>query len=245
MHFDLYLTGYRNIAIIGVLFLVQAITAVGIALGLLIRDRARIALAGAGFALSNLIGYLLSRTTGIFGFHEIATQAGTVSGILELLAFLSLSQVVLGHPETRAMFAGTHRTRAAIRSQVLVGAIGIAVVALIVIGAPLRPGSTASVERANSSSFTASITISNFAFVPARLSVVPGERILVVNRDSVAHSVTSDATSGSTPVFNSGNIEPGHRAVIVAPRSPGSYAYFCDIHNFMTGVIRVSTQHHG
>jgi predicted lipoprotein with Yx(FWY)xxD motif len=97
MHLDLYLTGFRTIPTIGPLFLFQVI--VGFALGLAILAApftpltrrpgidAAIAVAGAGFAIATLGGYLLTVWVGLFGFHEIRSTAGTVAGILEIAAF--------------------------------------------------------------------------------------------------------------------------------------------------------------
>jgi predicted lipoprotein with Yx(FWY)xxD motif len=97
VHLDLYLTGFRTIPTIGPLFLFQVI--VGFALGLAILAApftpltrrpgidAAIAVAGAGFAIATLGGYLLTVWVGLFGFHEIRSTAGTVAGILEIAAF--------------------------------------------------------------------------------------------------------------------------------------------------------------
>ena len=108
MHLDLYLTGFRTIPTIGPLFLFQVI--VGFALGLAILAApfipvtrrpgidAAIAVAGAGFAVATLGGYLLTVWVGLFGFHEIRSTAGTVAGILEIAAFgvlLGLAVLIL------------------------------------------------------------------------------------------------------------------------------------------------------
>ena len=73
IHLDLYLTGYRSIPVIGWMFLLQVITAFGLAAAVLATGSRLIALAGAGFALATLGGYLLSVWAGLFGFTEIRT----------------------------------------------------------------------------------------------------------------------------------------------------------------------------
>lgn len=239
MHLDLYLTGYRSIATIGPLFLVQAIAAIGLGLVLVFEDRALFLLAGAGFTLSTLSGYLLSRAIGIFGFHEVATQAGTVAEVIELLAFLSLAEATISHRNTRARLTRSRLTDATRITQMLVVAIGTLVMVFTINGTSWSSRSARTSAIGTSVANARMITITNFAFVPASIKVTPGEQILIINKDSVAHSVTADASPGGSRIFNSGNINPGRRAVIRAPKTPGSYSYFCDVHNFMTGVITV------
>src|SRR3984957_4724807 len=89
IHLDLYLTGYRTIPVIGWLFLLQAIPALGLGLAGLATGRLVIAsrlatAAGALFALATLGGYLLSVWTGLFGFTEVRTGAGIAAGLVEV-----------------------------------------------------------------------------------------------------------------------------------------------------------------
>jgi len=74
IHFHLWLSGgYRHIPTIGDLFLLQAILGTLIALGALITRRIWFALLAAGFALSTLVGFLLSVNIGLFGFRDSAS----------------------------------------------------------------------------------------------------------------------------------------------------------------------------
>jgi len=91
IHLDLYLTGYRSIPTIGWLFLLQVITALGLAVAVLATASRLLAAAGAGFALATLGGYLLSIWVGLFGFNEIRTTAGIVTGVIEVAAFAALA----------------------------------------------------------------------------------------------------------------------------------------------------------
>jgi predicted lipoprotein with Yx(FWY)xxD motif len=91
IHLDLYLTGYRSIPTIGWLFLLQVITAFGLAAAVLASGSRLIAAAGAGFALATLGGYLLSIWVGLFGFKEIRTTAGITAGIIEVAASAALA----------------------------------------------------------------------------------------------------------------------------------------------------------
>jgi plastocyanin len=76
------------------------------------------------------------------------------------------------------------------------------------------------------------ITISSFAFTAA--TAAPGGTVRVVNSDTVAHTVTAD--DGSFDVF----VEPGAEATFIAPTTPGSFAYTCQVHPAMTGVLTVA-----
>lgn len=119
IHLDLYLTGYRTIPTIGGLFLLQVIVGFALALAILaipLTPLARtgepiLAAAAAGFAVATLGGYLLSVWVGLFGFREVRTTAGAVSGVLEVAAFAvlaTLSVVTAG--------VGTGRERPAPRA---------------------------------------------------------------------------------------------------------------------------------
>src|SRR6202022_2715829 len=104
IHLDLYLTGYQTIPTIGWLFLLQVIAAFGLGLAVLAIPRrpaaallaSRLAaVAGAGFALATLGGYLLSVWTGLFGFKEVRTTAGIAAGVVEVTAFAALAMAAV------------------------------------------------------------------------------------------------------------------------------------------------------
>jgi plastocyanin len=85
-----------------------------------------------------------------------------------------------------------------------------------------------------STSGSATITIQNYSFSPAKMTVTPGEKVTVTNKDSVAHTVTANNKK-----FNTGDIDPGKTVTFTAPSSPGSYPYSCTIHPYMTGMLTV------
>ena len=97
IHLDLYLTGYRTIPTIGWLFLLQVITAFSLGAVILVSSSRLAAVAGAGFAIATLGGYLLSLRISLFGFREVRTTAGIVAGIIEVATFAVLVAFVL-HP---------------------------------------------------------------------------------------------------------------------------------------------------
>jgi predicted lipoprotein with Yx(FWY)xxD motif len=154
IHLDLYLTGYRSIPTIGWLFLLQVITAFGLAAVVLATGGRLIATAGAGFALATLGGYLLSVRVGLFGFTEIRTTAGIVAGVIEVAAFTALAGLAAA-PATRSQLSAPgSRLRARLQSGVPAAGpavAGIAVAALVLLGvaaagagaagpAPVPPG---------------------------------------------------------------------------------------------------------
>jgi plastocyanin len=85
-----------------------------------------------------------------------------------------------------------------------------------------------------SSGTSSAITISNFKFSPATLTVKNGARIKVTNKDSAPHTVTAD--DGHS--FDSGNLDQGASGTIRAPAA-GTYSYHCTVHPFMKGKLVV------
>jgi predicted lipoprotein with Yx(FWY)xxD motif len=94
IHLDLYVTGYQSIPTIGWLFLLQVITAFTLAIAIPLTGSWVLAALGAGFALSTLGGYLLSLRFGLFGFTEVRTTAGIVSGIIDVAAFAAFAMAL-------------------------------------------------------------------------------------------------------------------------------------------------------
>jgi len=79
------------------------------------------------------------------------------------------------------------------------------------------------------------ITIDNFAFKPAELTVKAGTKVTWVNHDDVPHT----ATSAVKPrVFDSGTLDTDDKFSHVL-NQPGTYEYFCAVHPHMKGRIVV------
>ncbi|MGC8634419.1 MAG: cupredoxin domain-containing protein [Candidatus Limnocylindrales bacterium] len=94
---------------------------------------------------------------------------------------------------------------------------------------PPRPATTPPATGAQ-----AAVSISNFAFVPATITVKVGTRVTWTNRQTgIQHTVTAD--NGS---FGSGDLSTGSSFSYVFTRA-GTYAYHCAIHPFMTGRVIV------
>ena len=132
IHLDLYLTGYRTIPTIGPLFLLQVIAAFALAAAILVTGSWLAEAAGAGFALSVLGGYLLSLWIGLFGFTEVRTTAGIVSGIIDVAAFATLA-IAAAPGLPRALDLGRRLPPAV---------AGVSVVALVLLGAAVASPKT-------------------------------------------------------------------------------------------------------
>lgn len=100
------------------------------------------------------------------------------------------------------------------------------------------PGTPTGSPTSLASRAAAAVVIRNYKFVPADMTVAPGETIRVRNDDSVTHTVTAVTSSGKA--FDTGSIDPGATAIFTAPRTAGSYPYICSIHPFMRGIVTVS-----
>ncbi|MEU7422966.1 plastocyanin/azurin family copper-binding protein [Streptomyces sp. NPDC048362] len=80
------------------------------------------------------------------------------------------------------------------------------------------------------------VTINNFAFSPATLKVKAGTTVTWTNRDGDAHTVTSAGTGG--PLHSAALAT--HATYTYTFTKPGTYAYLCTIHPFMTGTVEVT-----
>jgi plastocyanin len=110
----------------------------------------------------------------------------------------------------------------------VVPAVAAVAVVITLTATSARSGSDASEARAGDT-----IVIQNFDYAPPKLAVAAGTTITVKNADGTAHTVTAKDKS-----FDTGDVDGGATATITIDR-PGTYQYFCDIHNYMTGTIEV------
>ena len=77
------------------------------------------------------------------------------------------------------------------------------------------------------------MSISDYSFHPATITVAPGTRVTFSNHDQTAHTATSTQTA-----FDTGTISPGKSATVTL-RKPGTYTYICQFHAFMHGTVVV------
>jgi plastocyanin len=128
----------------------------------------------------------------------------------------------------------TARRTATYRLPTLALALIVPVVAAVVAVVTLAvtdDGTGAAARAAAGGASASAVTIENFEFVPGALRANAGATITVTNADGAAHTLTADDGS-----FDTGTLDGG-RSATISVDAPGRYRYFCDIHNYMTGVI--------
>ena len=102
IHLQLWSDGYRDISVIGPLFLVQAIASIVLALALVVFRRLALLAAGAVLAAATAVGLLLSTGIGLFGYTEsLAVPYAELSLAVEFTAAAVLAAaaaIVLAAP---------------------------------------------------------------------------------------------------------------------------------------------------
>lgn len=79
------------------------------------------------------------------------------------------------------------------------------------------------------------VTIDNFAFTPAEITIPVGGKVVWTNQDDIPHTVT-DAANPKT--IKSGPLDTGDSYSRVFDK-PGTYEYFCSLHAHMHGIVVV------
>lgn len=77
------------------------------------------------------------------------------------------------------------------------------------------------------------VSIDNFSYSPAELTITVGTNVTWLNHDDVPHTVTANDKT-----FNSGALDTDDTYSRVFDK-PGEYAYFCGLHPHMTGRVIV------
>jgi plastocyanin len=80
------------------------------------------------------------------------------------------------------------------------------------------------------------ITIDNFTFAPATLTIPVGTKITWINNDDIPHVVIS---SERPPLFRSSVMDTEESYTMTFDK-PGHYAYFCALHPHMQGTVVVT-----
>jgi plastocyanin len=115
--------------------------------------------------------------------------------------------------------------------------VGIAVV--VGIGS-LPPTAAASTLGAGSMSgqdapvASAAVTIQNFAFSPAIVTIKTGTTVIWTNRDQDSHTVSAMSGAFHSPTLNTG------QSYQYTFTRPGRFDYLCTIHPFMTATVVVT-----
>ncbi|HUK38149.1 MAG TPA: plastocyanin/azurin family copper-binding protein [Methanomicrobiales archaeon] len=87
----------------------------------------------------------------------------------------------------------------------------------------------------------AAVTIKNFAFSPASITVARGTTVTWTNEDAASHTIVNDATDtvGVGKIFSSNTLGNGQTFSFTF-NDPGVFPYHCGIHTFMKGTITVA-----
>ena len=88
---------------------------------------------------------------------------------------------------------------------------------------------------ASASANDTAVTIDNFTFSPAVVTVTPGSRVVWTNRDDIPHTVTS---ADEPRVMKSEPLDTGDTFSHVFAK-PGTFHYFCSLHPHMQATIVV------
>ena len=79
----------------------------------------------------------------------------------------------------------------------------------------------------------AAVTIDNFNFTPATITIKSGTTVRWTNRDDIPHTVVADDKSFKSKVLDT------DEQFTYTFTKPGTYKYFCSIHPKMTGSVVV------
>ena len=77
------------------------------------------------------------------------------------------------------------------------------------------------------------VSIDNFTFNPAALTVKAGTTVTWTNKDDIPHAVAAVGKQFKSKVLDTDN------SYSFTFTTPGTYAYFCSLHPHMTGTIVV------
>ncbi len=104
---------------------------------------------------------------------------------------------------------------------------------IMVLAVALVAAATPSPAPSSSATTNATIHMRNFAFIPKTLTVAAGTSVTVINDDDEAHTVSAIDKS-----FDSAGLD-AHESWSHVFTKIGTYAYLCELHPYMKGVIVV------
>jgi plastocyanin len=129
--------------------------------------------------------------------------------------------------------------------------IGVVIVLLVVVGGYFLNRHTVTNQQSNMQQMPAqnqeqkqtmpsgteqtgsAVTVQNFAYSPATLTVKVGDKVTWTNQDSAGHSATADDGS-----FDTGVLEQGQSGSITFSKA-GTYVYHCSVHPNMKATVIV------
>lgn len=97
-------------------------------------------------------------------------------------------------------------------------------------------GSGGSTNTSGAATATDAVTVQNFAFSPANITVKKGATVTWTNKDSTTHTATeNDGQTGP----DSGDLATG-KSYSFTYNTAGTFKYHCSIHPDMTGTVTVT-----
>ncbi len=96
------------------------------------------------------------------------------------------------------------------------------------------PFAAATAAKAASHATAHTVSIEGFAFVPASITIKPGDTVMFVNNDGAPHTATAD-----NGAFDTGRLSKGQSASLTF-NAAGSFSYFCAVHPNMKGSITIA-----
>jgi plastocyanin len=114
-------------------------------------------------------------------------------------------------------------------------ALPLTVFALFLVGCGgSSDSSSSSASTASGASGAKAVTIKDYTYEPAAITVPAGTTVKFTNQDSTPHTATAKGAGG----FESGPIDTVKTGTIKLEKA-GTYAYYCVFHPFMKGTITV------
>jgi len=110
------------------------------------------------------------------------------------------------------------------------------IVATFLLGAVVGSVFAADVGLARAEEPASAISIDNFSFAPATLTVKAGTTVTWTNKDDIPHGIAS-----SNNAFKKSGALDTDDSYSFTFTTPGTYRYFCYLHPHMVGSIVVET----
>jgi plastocyanin len=108
------------------------------------------------------------------------------------------------------------------------------IIASTVLGAAVGSVLAAGVLFARAEGAPSAVTIDNFSFTPASLTVKAGTTVSWTNKDDIPHGI--GATNNAFPKSKALDTDDSYSFTFT---TPGTYQYFCYLHPKMVGTIVV------
>lgn len=248
VHLELYFRGgYRSFpnANLGRSFLLNGTASVFLAAVLLMRRDVIVRLAGIAVTVGTLIAFYLTRQTdqGIFGFTEQGLEPSPQAALALIVELLALVALVVSFAP-----ALEWKEQSVINAKVA-GVLAAAFIAAGIVGSVVWSNTDANSAAAPSTTVVGpgttvagapatgeqAVSIKDFSFNPASLSIQVGDSVTWTNDDGPAHSIKSGDHTFDSP----GPIDPASSFSFTFT-TPGSYTYICGIHPSMKGTVVVA-----